>query len=301
MPAFHLTDKYFTMTNIDQTLETITQALRELAEAKNETAPQTITQFVEFSSKKGKENHGKGLIWSGSGYTKQLIFSGAPDRFFSTEHFDVARDRHFSIDNVPVLTATELGSGVTKSNLREVGRLKGLVVDGPISINQYLFYDATCDRLGLGIDSPNAAFSIAEMGVEVMLGTNDELHGMVGTYASTDFDIVTDNTSRISITAGGNIQLGNRNSQPIQVAVHGKLSVGVQVPDPSVDLHVNGSVKLNNRLQMYADTTPVSGNYGVGDIIWNANPRLGVNVGWVCVRAGNPGEWLPFGDIKSRP
>ena len=239
----------------------------------------------------------KGILWTGVGSTKQLSFQQNPDRIFSSEVIDVQQGKHFSVNGVKVLDGTELGSTVSKSNLREVGRLKGLIVDGSVSINQYLYYNASADRLGLGTEEPNAALSIAEDMIEVMLGTKEHVKGMVGTFAGHGFDIVTDNTSRISIESNGNIQLGNKKQPPVQVNVHGKLAVKVNMPDPDVDLHVAGAVKFNNKLQRYDVAAPTEGSYNVGDIIWNAEPKLNLYVGWICLVAGNPGTWAPFGKI----
>ena len=287
-------------TNIDQTLTDLSRVLKDLVAAAHQPVAQEITQFLEFRARKGEENFGKGIIWSGKGYTKQLVYNGNPDRFFSSESIDLDKDKNFSIGNTVVLSTKELGSTVLKSNLQTVGRLQGLIVDGSVNINQYLIYNGTTDRLGLGTEAPNAAFSVAENAIEVMLGTNDDFHGMVGTFASTDFDIVTDNTSRISIKANGNIDLGNAKRNPIQVKVNGKLSVGVENPDPAVDLHVAGAVRFSGHIQMYASNSPQEGTYAVGDIVWNTAARVGTGVGWVCLRAGSPGAWYPFGEIKER-
>lgn len=287
-------------TNIDQTLTDLSRVLKELVDAAHQPVAQEITQFLEFRARKGEENFGKGVIWSGSGYTKQFVYNGNPDRFFSSESIDLDKDRHLSIGGTVVLSSKELGTSITKSNLQTVGRLKGLIVDGSLNINQYLIYNGVTDRLGLGTDAPNAALSVAENAIEVMLGTTESFHGMVGTYASTDFDIVTDNTARITVKANGNIDLGNTNRNPIQVKVNGKLSIGVENPDPAVDLHVAGAVRFDGHIQMYAATPPQEGTYSVGDIIWNTGARVGTGVGWICLRAGSPGAWYPFGEIKER-
>jgi hypothetical protein len=287
-------------TNIDQTLTDLSKVLKDLVDAAHQPVAQEITQFLEFRARKGEGNFGKGIIWSGDGITKQLVFNGNPGRFFSSENIDLDKDKHFSIGNSVVLSTKELGSSVVKSNLQTVGRLKGLIVDGSLNINQYLIYNGTTDRLGLGTDAPNAALSVAENAIEVMLGTNDDFHGIVGTFASTDFDIVTDNTTRIAVKANGNIELGNPNRNPIQVKINGKLSIGVENPDPAVDLHVAGAVRFGGHIQMYAGTSPQEGTYSVGDIVWNTGARVGTGVGWVCLRAGSPGAWYPFGEIKER-
>jgi hypothetical protein len=286
--------------NLDQSLADLSKIIKDLAESAQKPVAQEITHFVEFKAKDGKTNTGKGLIWSGEGYTKQFIYRSNPQAFFSSESIDIDKNKDFSVGGISVLSQTELGPSVTKSSLQQVGRLKGLIVDGSININQYLIYNGTTDRLGLGTDAPNAALSVAENSIEVMIGTTDDLHGMVGTHSATDLDLVTDNTPRISIKGNGDITLGNFNRNPIKVSINGKLSVGVKVPDANVDLHVAGPARINNRLQIVLDSAPKEGTYGVGDIVWNSNPRVGVGIGWVCVRAGSPGSWYPFGEIKER-
>jgi hypothetical protein len=279
-------------------IDIISQALQDLAATRS--AQDLVIQdlrFLEFKAKKTESNNGKGLLFSGEGYSRQFVFN--TDHFFSSENINVDSNRHYAVDGIKVLDSQSLGSSVTKSSLKEVGRLKGLIVDGSIIVNQYMFYNAVTDRLGLGTESPNAGLSVVENGIEVMIGTNfDTGHGVIGTFGSNDLDIVTDDTNRISIKANGNIDLGNPTKNPIQVQIHGKLSVGVKVPDPAVDLHVNGAVRLNNHIQMYAVEPPKEGNYTVGDIVWNSYPRVGGCVGWVCLKAGNPGSWNPFGEIK---
>jgi hypothetical protein len=287
-------------TNLDQTLLDLNKIIKDLAEAAHKPVAQEVIQFVEFRAKEGRPNSGKGIIWSGESYTKQFVYVSKPQKFFSSEDIDLDKGKSFSIGGVKVLDGSSLGADVVKSNLQQLGRLKGLVVDGPLNINQFLFYNNSADRLGLGTEAPNAALSVAENSIEVMLGTTADLHGMVGTHASTDFEIVTDNTSRISVKANGDIQLGNVNRNPIKVSINGKLSVGVSVADPNVDLHVAGPVRFNNKLHLSAEAAPREGTYGVGDIVWNSNPKVNGYIGWVCVRAGNPGYWFPFGDIKEK-
>ena len=245
----------------------------------------------------GDSLDGKGLLWAGQGQTKQFIFASNPDRFFISENLDFARGKTITVNNIKLLDEKELGPTITKSNLREVGHLKGLIVDGSMRIDQYMIYNSETNRLGLGTEDPNSALSIAEDGVEVVIGTKESVRGYIGTHASNNFDIVTDSTTRISVTSSGNILLGNPKLAPVQVSVHGRISVRVSTPDPEVDLHVNGSVKFNNRLQTVSGSYPTSGSFNSGDIVWNSDPRINHYVGWVCVQAGSPGIWEPFGKI----
>ena len=262
----------------------------------------TIVGKIEYANDtpvvfSGDSLEGKGLLWAGKGHTKQFIFAANPDRFFSSENIDLARGKSITVNNIKLFDERELGPTVVKSNLREVGRLNGLIVDGDVSIGQYLTFYSETNRLALGTESPNAALSVCEDGVEVVVGTKDSVRGYIGTYASHSLDIVTDNSARIIIAAGGNIQLGNPKLPPVQVSVHGKLSVKVSTPDPEVDLHVAGAVKFANRLQTVGKTYPTAGTYNAGDIVWNSEPRINQYAGWICVQAGNPGLWEPFGKI----
>jgi len=275
---------------------TIKAAVLEVGEIKADLKLEK-TSPLEFKAIKGDSPYGKGLLWTGWGITKQLVMSGNPDRLFSTEHFDLAAEKSFSIGGIGVLSSNTLGPSVTKSNLKELGRLRELKVDGDVEIAEYLFFDSITNRLGLGVDAPNAAISVAEDGIEVMLGTINNTKGMVGTFAGQAFDIVTDNTTRISIAANGNITLGNNKMPPIQVGIHGKLAVRVNVPDPDVDLHVAGPIKFHGHRHEYGNNSPTSGDYDQGDIVWNNYPHVGGYVGWVCTQSGSPGTWSPFGAI----
>lgn len=66
---------------------------------------------------------------------------------------------------------------------------------------------------------------------------------------------------------------------------------------------VNNYVKMlmpGDRLNIiYASSTPVSGSYVIGDIVYNTAPSAGGFVGWVCTQAGSPGTWKTFGVISA--
>jgi hypothetical protein len=286
-------------TNLDQTLLNLNKIIKDLAEAASRPVSQEITEFVEFRAKKGESNVGRGIIWTYDGKTKQIVLHDN-GKFFVSENVDLATDKALMIGGAKVLDINTLGPSIQKSNLRELGRLKGLVVDGSVSINQNLYYNSSLNRLGLGTNEPNAAIGILENGVELVIGVGDNLKAKLGTYGNNDLDIVTDETARISIKANGNIDLGNPNKNPISVKVHGKLSVGVTTPDPGVDLHIAGSARINNKLHQSSSAPPISGNFNVGDITWNDNPKVGGCIGWVCLQSGSPGRWYPFGEIKEQ-
>jgi len=268
--------------------EHLNQALEALKIALTEDEQTLSHASITFKDK----IHGKGLFWAGNDYTKQIALFGEPDRIFISEHVDIAKGKELQINGVKALDEEGLGASITKSNLKEVGRLKGLIVDGSMTVNQYLFYDSGSDRLGIGTDQPNSALSVAEDGIEVGIGTDDFTRGYIGTFASHDLDIKTDDETRLTVTAGGDVKIKNN------VKVSGKMAIGVNNPDPEVDLHVSGSIKFNGSLHIKGSEPPKGGTYNVGDITWNSNPVVNGQIGWVCVKAGNPGVWAPFGNIR---
>jgi hypothetical protein len=278
-------------------IEKLESLLKLMGEVISEGQDESVIDGLKFINFKD-DISGKGFIWSGSGHTKQFLFHAGPDRFFSSENIDLAKGKNFSVNGVKVIDDSELGTSIIKSNLRELGRLKGLVVDGSMSVNQYLYYDAITDRLGLGTEQPNAALSIADQGIELVLGAREYVRAGIGTFNSADLELLTDNTARISISAGGNIELGNRNNGPIQVSIHGTLGVNVGTPDSRTSLHVGGAIKFNDKLHLSGIEPPQGGAFNQGDIMWNSNPQPGRCIGWVCIQAGNPGMWNAFGEIK---
>lgn len=48
---------------------------------------------------------------------------------------------------------------------------------------------------------------------------------------------------------------------------------------------------------VYAAGPPEHGAWRVGDQVLNLQPQTGSYIGWVCIAAGSPGEWRPFGLI----
>jgi hypothetical protein len=279
------------------------QAFSDLSDILNNLSePKTLTQsadFIEFIAPEGKSNNNRGIVWTGDGTKKHLLLK--EDNSISiTESIDLFKNRSFMINSVPVLTEKELGSTVIKSNLREVGKLKGLSVDGNVVINGYLFYNGSIDRLGLGTDQPNSALSVSENGIEITIGTAEGIAGRIGTFANHDFEISTGNVSRILVEKTGDIRFGNKAYGSIKASLHGKLYIGSGNLDSRVDLQVDGPIKYQQHIHQYLSDVPNTGNYIQGDIIWNSTPEMGKCVGWVCVRSGTPGGWLPFGEIKHK-
>ena len=287
-------NRNITMATQQEKLDNLSALLNDILSEKNQDTNIVELSYLKFNG----DIEGKGLIWAGRGHTKQLVYQPSPDRFFSSETIDLAKDRALTINGIKIIDDKELGTSITKSSLREVGRLRGLIVDGSLSVNQFLYYNATSDRLGLGTEEPNAALSICDQGVEIVIGAREYNKAGIGVYNSSDLELITDNTTRVTISAGGNIELGNRNNGPVQVLVHGTMGVNVATPDPRANLHIGGAIKFNDTLHLKGTRPPEGGSFKQGDIVWNSEPQQRNYVGWICIQSGNPGIWAQFGEIR---
>jgi hypothetical protein len=79
--------------------------------------------------------NGGGITLRGA-TNKTIIWDSINSNWTASEHWNIATSKSFKINNVEVLNATTLGSGVTSSSLTSVGTLSGLTVGtNPLQIN----------------------------------------------------------------------------------------------------------------------------------------------------------------------
>jgi hypothetical protein len=251
---------------------------------------------VEFNAEEGKGVYGKGLQWKGQGPTKQFIYRSNPDRIWTDESIDIGNEASYMIGNVAVLSQNELGNTVRNSKLVTVGTLQELRTQGNLSIDDYIYYNTNTESFGIGTESPNGKFAVATLDAEFIIDTEPGAVKL-GSWTSSSVKLITDNTARLTIRSNGNIDLGDPEGADTKVTVFGKLGIGVNNIDSDVTLSTSGPVKFENKKFMNGTEIPESGNFRKGDIVWNENPATTSYIGWVCVRAGTPGEWRPFGQI----
>ena len=252
------------------------------------------TSPLEFVAEGDAGIYGKGLQWRGNGPTKQFVYRANPDRIWTTESIDSNDDCKLYIGNVEVINQKELGSTISKSSLTTVGTLNNLQTSNNLTVDDWIFYEAESNRLGIGTESPNAQLSIVSLESEFIVdceGTSTK----IGNWTTDNLDIITDNTTRISVSANGNIKLGSNNET--KTTVVGKL--GVNVNNPLNDIETAGAVKFQGKKFETGTEIPTSGLYNLGDIIWNQSPTPTGYIGWICIREGTPGEWKTFGQISS--
>jgi hypothetical protein len=180
------------------------------------------------------ELNGKGFSWTwGNGGTKLIYRDG--DRLWTSGDFDLAAGKSYKVNNVPVLSATELGPQVTKSKLRELGSLNSLTVSGDANIADFAVFNSTVNRLGLGTDQPNAILSILDNGIEIVTGAAGNNLACFGTFTNDSLEIITDNTTRVTFKNSGEIVFGNESTKTANVTIYGTLKVENLLTDNRLD------------------------------------------------------------------
>jgi hypothetical protein len=167
-------------------------------------------ESVSIIAQNFNDLEGKGFQWSDGRKSKGLVYRNNQANLSLS--LNLADDLSFKISDTDILSLTELGSTVTKSNLKIVGTLKSLKVAGNADISDVLYVSGDSNRVGINIDSPRLALGIKENNVEIAIGSNKSDTAIIGTVSSSHVDIITDNTPRISIYRTG------------EVRVHGRLS-----------------------------------------------------------------------------
>lgn len=250
------------------------------------------TSPLEFKAENGNV-YNKGLLWSGAGPTKQLVIQGNPDRIWSSENIDLHHERDYRIANETVISRTSLGNGIVESNLRRVGTLESLAVAGNLNVDEFFRYDANSQQLALGAEAPNGMLTLESWDHQFIIDPTDDRQWKLGTWTTSDLHLITDDSTRLTIAANGNITVKGKTNFEKGVGI------GVKNFADDVDLTVAGAVRFEGRKFQVSNGTPTSGTYRKGDMIWNDNPQPTGHIGWVCVREGSPGEWKPFGQISS--
>jgi hypothetical protein len=226
---------------------------------------QWLVQFEE-------DLNGKGFSWAwGDGGVNLQYRAG--NRLWSSGSFDIPTDQSYRIDNVPVISATELGSQIVKSKLREVGILKNLHVAGNATVSDFAVFNSALGRLGLGTEEPNAVLSVSDNGVEIIAGASGDGAGVIGTYTSDHLEIVTDNTARIVIKNSGEVIFGNETTKTANITIHGTLKVDNLVSDTRIDRYSSLEFKATKDQSEFGQGLIWTGNNSSKSLMLRADPN----------------------------
>jgi hypothetical protein len=181
--------------------------------------------------------------------TQQLTVRN--DRLWADSNLDLSADHAYKIDNTPVLSSTELGLTVTKSNLREIGTLKSLEVSGTTTLAEFAHFNSSNGRLGLGTVDANASISILDNDVEIAIGSPEPGIAHFGTYSTSDVAIISDNIPRILVKSNGEVVIGSEAGKSGVLRVHGSLHVDNFVSDTRVERTSSLEFKANRDASIY--------------------------------------------------
>lgn len=166
-----------------------------------------------------------------------------------------------NINGKAVLSESRLGNTVLESNLRSVGVLKELQVNGESLLADTL-YVSPAGRIGINTDEPTHALSLWEEEVHIIVGKQKQDTAVIGTTRNHELVLQSNNKKSIVLKSNGDVQIDN----PI----------------------------LNGKRFSNSDNVPgINGQ--LGDICWNSHPSLGKPIGWVCLGGT---QWAKFGVIE---
>lgn len=230
---------------------------------------------LEFNSSREQSIYGLGLLWKDGESTKRFVLRNDPERIASSVSIDVLAGNGYYINKNLVLSEHELGQYVTKSNLKVLGALEELRVEGDT-------------RFSGNVIGSTSRFDLITCG-DMSISNN-----LIDTLNQLSIKVSTD---EVFYADSREISIGNKLNTRRSVKVFGSLAIGVSTPDETVQLEVAGDVKFNNKKFITGISIPTEGSFNMGDICWNQTPITGNVIGWVCVSSGNPGIWAPFGTI----
>jgi len=187
------------------------------------------------------------------------------------------------IGNDCVMSRSELGPSIVYSNLRKVGRLSNLTVDGHFEAGYTLYVNEQKNVVGVNTEEPIGALHIRTNDGGELLIDSIETGSYIGTVRNSDLMFGTDILRR------------NKPAH-LTITVEGKVGVGTKNPDAT--LEVNGDFKFSGVKFTSGYEKPAPGFHNRSEIIWNQDPAIGDPIGWVCLEAGDPGTWAKFGTIE---
>jgi hypothetical protein len=149
---------------------------------------------------------GKGFNWTWGGGNTQLIYRTG-GRLWTNGIIDLAQGSSFNIDDIPVLSASELGRTITKSNLTQIGTLSSLEVSGDAVISDFAFFNSSFNRLGIGNEEPAASIDILDNNVNIVIGSPVVNLAAIGTHSNHDLALITDGQQRIVVKNNGDVNV----------------------------------------------------------------------------------------------
>jgi len=166
----------------------------------------------------------------------------------------------YTINGKTVLSENTLGPSILESNLRRIGNLKELQVEGEVLLGDSLYVSPT-GRVGINTDEPTHALTLWDQEVCLTVGKLQKDTAVIGTERNQDIVLKSGTNNNATLKADGTTVI----EKPV----------------------LNGKTFT---------TSVMSPGYAgqLGDICWNSNPQQGQPIGWVCIGGA---QWCNFGII----
>lgn len=199
--------------NVFEPLKFSTQGINDLATRESlivtdgKITVETVepTKSVTFAGNNFAEVEGKGIKWTDGRKSKTLAFRKS--KLVADMSVSLTEEQEYQINDTSVLSFTELGPTVTKSNLKQIGTLRTLNVSGDATFGEFAVFSSDLNRLGINTDLPGAAVGIKENGVDIILGSLKSDTAVLGTVSNDHLEIITDNTARITVSNNGDVRV----------------------------------------------------------------------------------------------
>jgi hypothetical protein len=160
---------------------------------------------LQFTGNNFSELEGRGIKWTDNRKTKSFKYAG--NSLKSDLSINLEEEETYKIADTSVISLTELGNTVTKSNLKTVGILRSLKVSGNTELGEFVFFNSDLNRVGINDDAPGASLTIKENNCIVGLGSKKNNIAFIGTLNNSNLDIGTDGEARISLLANNVVRV----------------------------------------------------------------------------------------------
>ena len=166
----------------------------------------------------------------------------------------------YTINGKTVLSEDSIGPSILNSNLRRIGTLKELQVEGEALIGDTLYVSPT-SRVGINTDEPTHALTLWDQEICLTFGKYSKDVASISTERNQDIMLKSGTNDNVILKADGTTEI----EKPV---LNGK------------------KFTSGNKIPGYPGQ--------VGDICWNTTPLIGQPIGWVCIQGL---QWCNFGTI----
>jgi hypothetical protein len=229
------------------------------------------TGFGQWAGNTEEDITEKGLFWTSGTNSSRLVYAGNK-KIFADAHVDLSLDSTYKIHGATVLSSTALGGGVSSSNLRKLGRLEKLAVDGDTNLGDFAFFNTVANRLGLGTEEPTHDISIVSNNVEIGIGSPRYGLAVLGAVSNHDVGIITDNIPRITVKNNGEVIIGDLTNRAGVLKIYGTLQADSIVSDTRVERSSSLTFVPNLDTSVYGKGLVWSGGDAQKELVLRADP-----------------------------